>query len=68
MHGYQLGWSKAIVAALIGVGIVLTIIRSRAQTTLASFLMHLGYNSVIAFLSALGLIFAKYVKIPPPHH
>ncbi|HWY43279.1 MAG TPA: CPBP family intramembrane glutamic endopeptidase [Candidatus Sulfotelmatobacter sp.] len=67
MHGYQLGWSKAIVAALIGVGIVLTIVRSRAETTLASFLMHLGYNSVIAFLGTIGLIFAKYAKLPPPH-
>jgi membrane protease YdiL (CAAX protease family) len=68
MHGAQLGWSKGIVAALIGVGLVLTIVRSRAQTTLASFFMHLGYNSVIAFLGTLGLIFAKYGKIPPPHH
>jgi len=68
MHGYQLGWSWAIVSALIGVGIVLTIVRSRAETTLASFFMHLGYNSVIAFLGTIGLIFAKYVKLPPPHH
>src|SRR5256885_9118007 len=68
MHGYQLGWSKAIVAALIGVGIVLTVVRSRAKTTLASFLMHLGYNSIIAFLGIIGILFAKYGKIPPPHH
>jgi membrane protease YdiL (CAAX protease family) len=64
MHGYQLGWSWAIVSALIGVGIVLTIVRARAETTLASFLMHLGYNSVIAFLGTIGLI---YGKLPPPH-
>jgi membrane protease YdiL (CAAX protease family) len=64
LHGYQLGWSKAIVAALIGVGIVLTIIRSRAQTTFASFLMHLGYNSLIALITTFGLVFEK---IPPPH-
>lgn len=68
MHGYQLGWSRAIVAALIGVGIVLTVVRSRTESTFASFLMHLGYNSVIAFLGTLGLIFAKYGKLPPPHH
>ena len=69
MHGYQLGWSKAIVGSLIGVGIVLTIVRSRAKTTFASFLVHLGYNSVIAFLGTIGLIFAKYAKdLPAPHH
>lgn len=69
MHGYQLGWSKVIVGALVGVGIVLTIVRSRAETTFASFLVHLGYNSVIAFLGTIGLIFAKYAKqLPPPHH
>lgn len=67
MHGYQLGWSKAIVAALIGVGIVLTVVRSRAESTLASFLMHLGYNSIIAFIGVLGLIHEIYSKVPPSH-
>ena len=69
MHGYQLGWAWAIVGALIGVGIVFTVVRARAQSTLASFLMHLGYNSTIAVLGTLGILFAKYAKqIPPPHH
>jgi membrane protease YdiL (CAAX protease family) len=67
IHGYQLGWSKVIVGALIGVGFVLTIVRSRAETTFASFLVHLGYNSVIAFLATLGILLAKYAKLPPPH-
>ena len=67
MHGYQLGWSKAIVAALIGVGIVLTTVRSRAQSTLASFLMHLGYNSLIAFFGVIGLLHEIYTKVPPSH-
>ena len=67
MHGYQLGWAWKLVATLVGVGIVFTFVRSRAQSTLASFLMHLGYNSVIAFLGTLGIIFAKYGKIPPHH-
>ena len=67
MHGYQLGWAWAHVATLIGVGIIFTIVRSRAETTLASFLMHLGYNSTIALLGTLGLFFAKYGKVPPPH-
>ena len=57
------------VAALIGVGIVFTVVRARAQSTLASFLMHLGYNSTIAVLGTLGILFAKYAKhLPPPHH
>jgi len=67
MHGYQLGWAWAHVATLIGVGIIFTIVRSRAETTLASFLMHLGYNSTIALLGTLGLFFAKYGKVPPHH-
>jgi membrane protease YdiL (CAAX protease family) len=67
MHGYQLGWAWKLVATLIGVGIIFTIVRSRAESTFASFLMHLGYNSVIAFIGTLGLIFAKYAKLPPPH-
>ena len=68
MHGYQLGWAWKLVVTLVGVGIILTIVRSRAESTFASFLMHLGYNSVIAFLGTLGLIFAKYGKIPTPPH
>lgn len=67
MHGYQLGWAWKLVATLIGVGIVFTVVRSRAQSTLASFLMHLGYNSVIAFLGTLGIIFSKYGQMPPHH-
>lgn len=68
MHGYQLGWAWAIVGALIGVGIIFTFVRARAESTFASFLMHLGYNSTIAILTTLGLIFAKFAKVPPPHH
>jgi len=68
MHGYQLGWAWAIVGALIGVGIVFTVVRARAQSTLASFLMHLGYNSTIAILGTIAILFAKYGKLPPPHH
>jgi len=64
MHGYQLGWAWKLVATLIGVGIIFTIVRSRAESTLASFLMHLGYNSVIALIGTLDLIF-KYAKLPP---
>ncbi|HLZ12519.1 MAG TPA: type II CAAX endopeptidase family protein [Candidatus Acidoferrum sp.] len=68
MHGYQLGWAWAIVGALIGVGIVFTVVRARAESTFASFLMHLGYNSTIAVLATLGLFLSKYAKLAPPHH
>jgi membrane protease YdiL (CAAX protease family) len=48
MHGYQLGWTWGIVALLILVGVIFTFTRARTGTVLASFLMHLGYNSMIA--------------------
>src|SRR5215813_954306 len=67
MHGYQLGWAWKLVVTLAGVGIVFTFVRSRAQSTLASFLMHLGYNSLIAFFGVIGLIHEIYSKVPPAH-
>lgn len=66
MHGYQLGWAWALVATLIGVGIAFTVVRARAQTVFASFLMHLGYNSTIAILATLGILLSKYAKLPHP--
>lgn len=48
MHGWQLGWTHGLVVMLIVVGIVLTYVRARTGTVFASFLMHLGYNSMIA--------------------
>jgi membrane protease YdiL (CAAX protease family) len=48
MHGYQLGWTWGIVALLILVGVIFTFARAYTGTVLASFLMHLGYNSMIA--------------------
>jgi len=48
MHGYQLGWTWGIVLLLILVGVIFTFTRARTGTVLASFLMHLGYNSMIA--------------------
>ena len=48
MHGYQLGWTWGIVVLLILVGVIFTFTRARTGTVLASFLMHLGYNSMIA--------------------
>jgi membrane protease YdiL (CAAX protease family) len=54
MHGAQLGWSWEIVALLIIVGVVFTSVRARTGTVLASFLLHLGYNSMIAVTTIIG--------------
>ena len=54
MHGAQLGWTWGIVALLILVGIVFTVARAYTGTVLASFLLHLGYNSMIAVATIIG--------------
>ncbi|HEY2461025.1 MAG TPA: CPBP family glutamic-type intramembrane protease [Candidatus Acidoferrum sp.] len=51
LHGSQLGWTWGIVLLLIVVGVVLTYVRARTGTVFASFLVHLGYNSMIAVTS-----------------
>jgi membrane protease YdiL (CAAX protease family) len=48
MHGSQLGWTWEIVLLLMLVGVIFTFARARTGTVLASFLLHLGYNSMIA--------------------
>jgi membrane protease YdiL (CAAX protease family) len=55
-HGLQLSFAWQPVLLLSIVGIVLTYIRARAGTVLASFLVHLGYNSLLfgAFYLATG--------------
>jgi len=47
MHAQQLwgGWGQ--ISLLIGVGIVLTWVRARTGTVAASYLVHLGYNSLL---------------------
>ncbi len=47
MHGPQLGGAKSLIALLTFVGIVFTFVRSRTGSVFASYLMHLGYNSLI---------------------
>ena len=47
MHGPQLGGAKSLIALLTFVGIVFTYARSRTGSVFASYLMHLGYNSLI---------------------
>jgi len=54
MHGAQLGWTWSLVSMLVVVGIVLTLVRARTGSVLASYLMHLGYNSLISFFAIVG--------------
>jgi membrane protease YdiL (CAAX protease family) len=54
MHGAQLGWTWGLVALLTFVGVIFTFARARAGTVVASFLLHLGYNSMIAVTSIIA--------------
>ena len=54
MHGAQLGWTWGLVSLLIFVGIIFTFVRARTGTVVASFLLHLGYNSFIAVSSIIA--------------
>jgi membrane protease YdiL (CAAX protease family) len=54
MHGSQLGWSWGIVALLILVGVIFTFVRAHTGTVVASFLLHLGYNSMIATVTIIS--------------
>ena len=54
MHGAQLAWTWGIVGLLILVGIIFTFARAHTGTVLASFLLHLGYNSTIALATIVG--------------
>lgn len=47
LHGFQLWPNWPQILLLVFVGIVFTAVRAATKTTLASFLMHLGYNSFI---------------------
>ena len=51
MHGSQLGWNWGLVSLLTLVGVIFTVARASTGTVLASFMMHLGYNSLIAVTS-----------------
>jgi len=62
MHGAQLGWTWALVSVLIFVGIVFTIVRARTGSVFASYLMHLGYNSLISAFAILGT--HGFTKLP----
>ena len=64
MHAPQLGWTLGLVTMLIAVGIIFTLARARAGTVLASFLLHLGYNSMIAFSA---IVSTRGFTHMPPH-
>src|SRR5271168_1351707 len=65
MHGAQLGWTWGLVAVLTAVGIIFTFVRARTGSVFASFLLHLGYNSMIAAVSILAT--QGFTKMPPTH-
>jgi len=54
LHGAQLGWTFGFVSLLVLVGVVFTFARAWSGTVLASFLLHLGYNSTIAITTIIA--------------
>lgn len=64
MHAPQLGYTWGLVSLLTLVGVIFTFARAWTGTVLASFLLHLGYNSMIAFTS---IIVTKGFTHMPPH-
>jgi membrane protease YdiL (CAAX protease family) len=64
MHGAQLGWTWGLVGLLTLVGVIFTFARAWTGTVVASFLLHLGYNSMIAITS---IIATKGFTQMPPH-
>jgi hypothetical protein len=65
MHAPQLGWTWGLVSLLTLVGVIFTFARAWTGTVLASFLLHLGYNSMIAFTSILAT--KGFTHMPPTH-
>ena len=54
MHGGQLGWTWSLVVVLVVVGVIFTLVRARTGSVFASYMMHLGYNSLIAVAAMLS--------------
>jgi membrane protease YdiL (CAAX protease family) len=54
MHAPQLGRNWGLVSLLTFVGVIFTFARARTGTVVASFLLHLGYNSMIAVTSIIA--------------
>ena len=64
MHGAQLGWTWSLVTVLVIVGIIFTVVRARTGSVFASYLMHLGYNSLIALAAIVST--HGFTKAPGP--
>jgi membrane protease YdiL (CAAX protease family) len=63
LHAPQLGWTFGLVSLLTLVGVVFTLARAWTGTVLASFLLHLGYNS---FLAVTSIVATKgFTHMPP---
>jgi membrane protease YdiL (CAAX protease family) len=65
MHGAQLGWTWRLVVLLTLVGVIFTFARARTGTVLASFLLHLGYNSMIALTSVIATRGFQHLPMSP---
>jgi membrane protease YdiL (CAAX protease family) len=65
MHGSQLGWTWRLVLLLTLVGVIFTFARARTGTVLASFLLHLGYNSMIALTSVIATRGFQHLPMSP---
>lgn len=63
IHGPQLGENWELVGLLIVVGVIFTFARAWTGTVLASFLLHLGYNSMIAITAIIGT--RGFTHMPP---
>ena len=63
LHAPQLGWTLGLVSLLVFVGIVFTIARAWTGTVVASFLLHLGYNSFLAVTSVIAT--KGFTQMPP---
>lgn len=53
-HVSNLGGALGQIGVLVGVGIVLTWVRARTHSVLASFLLHISYNSTLFAVSFIG--------------
>ncbi|HTZ74933.1 MAG TPA: type II CAAX endopeptidase family protein [Candidatus Aquilonibacter sp.] len=64
LHGFQLGGAMWQIALLVMVGIIFTWVRASARTVVASYCMHVGYNSflLVGFLASTHLL-----RSMPPH-
>jgi membrane protease YdiL (CAAX protease family) len=64
MHAPQLAWTWGVVVLLCLVGVIFTFARAYTGTVLASYLLHLGYNSMIAVATVIGT--RGFTHLPTP--